>query len=955
MKFGKSKPVKKKKVKRSKKEREVLKATGGWGTKDAAYKDSDDEEQPTSKHDMGPTSAVAPGGWRRTQAADDKAQRVVERKWLKEQQQQFEAEMRAPLFEAPVKEKKPKNRRRKASTVGPLGDRTEDVGPDGRRKVLCIRRKKPLSDSEDDDDEGGESAFDNEDDDSALGGRLTAFQKLVKHSKAAAASAASKKNVADEHDEEGSGGSGDDDDNEVDQSAEGVLPVATANTRAEAAAMAPVSDAGEAAKLSRASYDRHFRAELNSSASSSSTSAMVTAAGTTAGRARLGAFSPVAGFAPAAVQKSFADAGDLERGNWLEVAAAHAAAGGPISDAASLALQRIAPASGAAGDGAMPPKLGELLHSAFDSFGDVLFTAPTPLPSAKKSARGGGRGSQGGTEMVDLAQREALAHVCRLVLTARSRVLEHDAKLRKVELRAREAAAAVHARGQSKTAKAQAAAAAAAVKKAKLEAKAAATVAAKTKDGKSALPLLLQAEEEEEEEGASADDDDEEGDEEQKNSDEEEDEFGAAEQNDEGNDGEWLRDQGFTRPRVLLLAPTRHVAWRLVSCLAALLGPNAQVRERERFDEEFGPEEDDDEGAELDEESVKRKQKPADWNALFDGNNDDSFKLGLQLTPSRFAKPPPKAKTGAVKAPEMKLFTDFYRSDIVVASPLGLVLAFNAAASDDREGGDGEGADESALGGVEDDSDGEGGVRDDDDGNDDDDDGAGARGRRKARAAAKAAKKQKALSAASDFLSSIESCVVFDADALAQQNWNHVARIFAELNHRPVLDRGSDYARVRNWLLDDDPKIAARYRQTVVLSRNLLPPLVNLFAAQGKSHAGAVRLRGVQQKGAAARLAAPHAQLFQRIGPSATAAAKAAGTSSSSSSSSSLGAVDELRFAHLTNTVLAAAYRVHQRHTLVFVPDYLDFVRIRQWLSDQGHSFAAVHEYSRESEVRATS
>jgi hypothetical protein len=128
----------------------------------------------------------------------------------------------------------------------------------------------------------------------------------------------------------------------------------------------------------------------------------------------------------------------------------------------------------------------------------------------------------------------------------------------------------------------------------------------------------------------------------------------------------------------------------------------------------------------------------------------------------------------------------------------------------------------------------------------------------------------------------------------------------------------------------------------VVLSRSLVPPLSGLLAAHGRSHAGGVRLRGVAQRGAASRLAAPHAQLFQRVGPAATAPAAAA---------SRLAAVDELRFAHLTEVVVAAAYRTAQRHTLVFVPDYLDFVRVRQWLADRDLSFAAVHEYSRESEV----
>lgn len=47
-----------------------------------------------------------------------------------------------------------------------------------------------------------------------------------------------------------------------------------------------------------------------------------------------------------------------------------------------------------------------------------------------------------------------------------------------------------------------------------------------------------------------------------------------------------------------------------------------------------------------------------DWIERFKGNNDDNFKIGVSL-----------------ERKKLDLFKNFYQSDIIIASPLGLRLA----------------------------------------------------------------------------------------------------------------------------------------------------------------------------------------------------------------------------------------------------------------------------------------
>ncbi|CAG9462688.1 unnamed protein product [Pedinophyceae sp. YPF-701] len=313
------------------------------------------------------------------------------------------------------------------------------------------------------------------------------------------------------------------------------------------------------------------------------------------------------------------------------------------------------------------------------------------------------------------------------------------------------------------------------------------------------------------------------------------------------------RDLGFVRPRVLLLVPFRSIALRVVLRLASVLQRETRadsIQGREKLIREFALQSGD--AAEPSRRDEGRKgRKPADFTALFDGNCDDHFRLGIRVT------------QGSVK-----LYADFLDADIIVASPLAIATKVDETL---RARGSGE----------------------------------------------------------CDFLSSIEVVVVERCDIMQMQNWRHVETTFDNLNNMPEKQSDVDVTRVREWLLAGRGK---HYRQTILLTSFLSTDVMSLFHRRCAPHAGRLRLKASCSSGV---MTARVRQLFQRF------------------ACHTPGQDPDARFRHFTAKEWPRIRDGSATGQAVFIPSYFDFVRVRDFLKEQGQgaNVAALSEYTKDSDM----
>lgn len=176
------------------------------------------------------------------------------------------------------------------------------------------------------------------------------------------------------------------------------------------------------------------------------------------------------------------------------------------------------------------------------------------------------------------------------------------------------------------------------------------------------------------------------------------------------------KDQGLVRPKVLIIVPFKHSCLKIVEMFISILfgeDKGGSVINKLRFMEDFT-------GNEL--TMPKKNPKPEDYKLTLQGNIDDKFKIGIAIT----------KKT-------LKLYTNFYSSDIIIGSPLGLRRVVGA---------EGEA------------------VRD------------------------------------YDFLSSIELLIMDQIDVVLMQNWDHLYQVLDYMHLQPKKSHDIDYSRLRSWCVN---------------------------------------------------------------------------------------------------------------------------------------------------------
>lgn len=310
---------------------------------------------------------------------------------------------------------------------------------------------------------------------------------------------------------------------------------------------------------------------------------------------------------------------------------------------------------------------------------------------------------------------------------------------------------------------------------------------------------------------------------------------------------EVMRDQGFTRPKVLILAPMRNTALEWVHLLERLCGC-PQVDNKSRLEKEYNLPE----GA-VDKltQPEARDRYPLDHLETFRGNIDDTFQLGVKLTRK-----------------SLKLFSAFYESDFIVASPLALRLAIEK----DRD---------------------------------------------------------------YDFLSSIEVLIVDQMDVMTMQNWDHLQFVLSHVNKIPKQSHDTDFSRVKHWYLDDR---AANLRQSVLLSGYDAPEMRSLFSRTLVNVAGKMRTiqdSTLSERGVMDEIRQGVRQSFIRF------------------DCANLQMEHELRFQYFTQKTLPNLLKsaLSAQRTLIFIPSYFDFVRVREHFDQQQLSHVAISEYSTGKEI----
>lgn len=194
-------------------------------------------------------------------------------------------------------------------------------------------------------------------------------------------------------------------------------------------------------------------------------------------------------------------------------------------------------------------------------------------------------------------------------------------------------------------------------------------------------------------------------------------------------------------------------------------------------------------------------------------------------------------------------------------------------------------------------------------------------------------------------LSSIEVTIVDEAQVILMQSWAHLDAVFSLLNKRPTdtTEGLCDVSRIYDWALNGQSR---RHRQTIMISAFTNAAVTRTFRESCCNNSGkiiVVKTFGKKStdgsaEGVIAQTPQNIRQHFVRL------------------RTESIGEVDDARFNYFTKTWFPTKIQplVSQNvRTILFVPSYFDFARLRTWLNEQHRfDFAVICEHSTQKEQR---
>jgi U3 small nucleolar RNA-associated protein 25 len=341
-----------------------------------------------------------------------------------------------------------------------------------------------------------------------------------------------------------------------------------------------------------------------------------------------------------------------------------------------------------------------------------------------------------------------------------------------------------------------------------------------------------------------------------------------------------FRDQGYTRPKILILLPSRNFAYKLVNKLIKHLEME-NVENKKKFKTQF-----------YDSTKISDRvyhSRPKDFEEYFDGNTNDMFVLGIKYT----------RKT-------LKLYSPLEQSDIIIASPIGLLKLYDKINSkySKKNNNNNNSKDTDKHNGNE-------GMK-------------------------------------NNFLSSIEICILDKAEGMMMQNWTNVTDLLTKhLNQTPKDFINVDFSRIRMWAINGQSEYIT---QILCFNKYSTPEMISIIKRSKNLLSGSISYIPINSNNIIDSFNYKMYQLglinkFERLKQVFT---------KFDFDINSIVNEPEKRFEFFKNVILPQIINKssYKFGTLIYIPNYFDYLRIKKYLKDESNiSFVAIDEYSNNSKL----